>query len=184
MKKLLVIVDMQNDFITGPLGSEAAKAIVNGVCDKIKRWNGCVIVTKDTHETNYLDTLEGQMLPIEHCIKNTDGWKICNEVKDALRAAEENGINISFIDKSSFGSLKLAEIATNMVLMDANDKKWDEIEVCGLCTDICVVSNALILRAAFPNVKITVNSSLCAGTTAENHIHALETLKSCQIEVV
>ena len=95
MKKLLVIVDMQNDFITGSLGSEAAKAIVNGVCDKIKRWNGCVIVTKDTHETNYLDTLEGQMLPIEHCIKNTDGWKICNEVKDALRAAEENGINIS-----------------------------------------------------------------------------------------
>lgn len=168
-KKLLIVVDMQNDFISGALGSKAAQAIVPAVAEKIKRYkqNGdSVIFTRDTHQKEYLSTQEGKYLPVLHCVAGTEGHKIASGLDTA---------GAEIIDKPSFGSMELSKHVAAM--------NPSEIELCGLCTDICVVSNALILKAALPETKITVDSRACAGVSEESHNAALTTMKMCQINV-
>lgn len=186
MNKLLVVVDMQNDFIDGSLGSAEAQSVVPRVVEKIKnidKANTLVLLTKDTHYTDYLNTLEGKMLPVAHCVENTPGWCINKEISSVvdktpgyLKYSSDKIIN-SRIYKNTFGSDDLREF-----LLTYND--IDEIEFCGLCTDICVVSNVLMTRQTLPNTKITVDASCCAGVTPEKHKAALEVMKSCQINVI
>ena len=169
MKKTLIVIDMQTDFVTGCLGSAEAVAIVPNVKAKIQSYrdNGdYVVFTRDTHNANYLNTNEGKHLPVEHCIAKTNGWAIIEE----LGATEEECINKSHFGYSAWDSM-----------FDFND---EEIELVGVCTDICVVSNALILKAQFPEINITVDASCCAGVTPESHQAALTTMKMCQINVI
>lgn len=169
MGKVLIVVDMQNDFVTGSLGTKEAQAIVPKVKKKIKEYYDCgdkIFFTKDTHGYFYLDTQEGKNLPVEHCIYGTDGWKIV----DGLEVP-----NCLCIEKLCFGWTHWKDTIKN---------DPDEIELIGLCTDICVVSNALILKATYPEVKITVDASCCAGVTPEKHKAAIEVMKSCQINVI
>ncbi len=166
--KYLIVVDMQNDFITGTLGSELAKEIVPNVVEKVKSFDGKVIFTRDTHYAEYMQTQEGKNLPIKHCIKDTDGWQICDELKPYVSEV---------VDKITFGSINLPKI-----LEDYNEE-IEKIELCGLCTDICVISNAVILKAAFPEVKIEVDSNCCAGVSVESHNTALNAMKAVQIAV-
>lgn len=166
--KYLIVVDMQNDFITGTLGSELAKEIVPNVVEKVKNFDGKVIFTRDTHYAEYMQTQEGKNLPIKHCIKDTDGWQICDELKPYVNEV---------VDKITFGSINLPKI-----LEDYNEE-IEKIELCGLCTDICVISNAVILKAAFPEVKIEVDSNCCAGVSVESHNTALNAMKAVQIAV-
>ena len=164
--KTLIVVDMQNDFIDGTLGTEEAVQIVESVKKKIqdaKAEGTEIIFTRDTHGTDYLNTSEGKNLPVEHCIKGTKGWEIAEGL-------EVEGC--TYIDKPTFGFLQW------------NERTFEEIELVGLCTDICVVSNALILKAQFPEVPITVDASCCAGVTPDTHKAALETMKMCQIRVI
>lgn len=167
--KYLIVVDMQNDFITGALGSKLAEAIVPNVYKKVQDFDGKVIFTRDTHFEDYLDTQEGKKLPVKHCIKDTDGWQICDELKVFAN---------DVIDKVTFGSVNLPHILKN----DAGE--IEEIQLCGLCTDICVISNAMILKATFPDVKIIVDSSCCAGVSVESHNTALDAMRAVQIEVI
>ncbi len=174
MKKLLVVIDMQNDFVSGALGSEAATAILPKVEKKINEFDGDgIYVTLDTHGEDYLGTLEGKKLPVPHCIEGSVGHRLCEGVEKALE-----GKKYGIVKKNTFGSLELA----NIIRAELCDGEA-EIEICGLCTDICVVSNALILRAALPNAKITVDATCCAGVTEEKHKAAIETMQSCQIDV-
>lgn len=166
--KYLIVVDMQVDFITGSLGSELATAIVPNVIEKVKNFDGKVIFTRDTHFDNYMQTQEGRKLPVPHCIKDTDGWQICDELKPYAETV---------IDKVTFGSINLPKI-----LRDSKES-IDEIVLCGLCTDICVISNAMILKSAFPEVKLTVDASCCAGVTVDSHITALNAMRAVQIEI-
>lgn len=166
--KYLIVVDMQVDFITGSLGSELATAIVPNVIEKVKNFDGKVIFTRDTHFDNYMQTQEGTKLPVRHCIKDTDGWQICDELKPYAETV---------IDKVTFASIDLPEI-----LRDSKES-IDEIVLCGLCTDICVISNAMILKSAFPEVKLTVDASCCAGVTVDSHITALNAMRAVQIEI-
>lgn len=197
MKQVLIVIDMQNDFITGSLGTPEAQAIVPKVITKIKSkpWDS-IIFTRDTHYNekdfySYEDTLEGEKLPVKHCILGERGWQL----NENVLAAAKNGTPIKYIDKPTFGSRRLlyyirdaiADMTTYFNLQDCDDKVCDidvEVEICGLCTDICVISNALLLRAAFPNMKITCDSSCCAGVTPEKHLAALEVMRSCQIDVI
>jgi nicotinamidase-related amidase len=170
MKKLLIVVDMQNDFITGSLGSTQAQLILPFVKAKIEEYinsGSSVIFTRDTHDENYLSTQEGKYLPVLHCIKGTDGHLIA----DGLGAEE-----FEIFDKPNFGSLELGKRVA--------EGGYDEIELCGLCTDICVVSNALILKAQLPETTITVDPTCCAGVTEESHNAAIITMKMCQINVL
>lgn len=176
MRKTLIVIDMQNDFVTGTLGSDEARAIVPSVKQKIKEYidNGYeVIFTRDTHAENYLQTNEGKNLPVPHCIKNTSGWDIIPEI---------DIVDCEHIDKPSFGYTDW-----NIVVREDNlhhNRYFDEIEIIGVCTDICVVSNALILKALYPEISITVDASCCAGVTPETHKAALTTMKMCQINVI
>ncbi len=173
MKKILVVVDMQNDFVDGALGSKEAAAIVPAVVKKISGFDGEIFVTYDTHFENYMDTAEGKKLPVPHCIKGTDGWKLNGEVERALTAK-----NFTPVEKKTFGSVDLPALIGKA----AGDGEFT-VEIVGLCTDICVVSNALIIKANFPEAPITVDSACCAGVTPEKHEAALETMRSCQIDV-
>ena len=166
--KYLIVVDMQNDFTTGSLGSTHAVAIIPNVVAKVKSFSGKVIFTRDTHGVDYLQTQEGKKLPVVHCVKDTDGWQICDELKPYVEQV---------VDKITFGSVTLPHI------LSKQGEPIDEIELCGLCTDICVISNAMILKAAFPEVKITVDASCCAGVTLESHNTALNAMMAVQIEV-
>jgi len=166
--KYLIVVDMQVDFITGSLGSSLATAIVPNVVEKVKSFDGKVIFTRDTHFADYMQTQEGKKLPVPHCIKDTAGWQVCDELKPYVDTV---------IDKITFGSVDLPQILKDY------DEKIDAIELCGLCTDICVISNAMILKAAFPEVPITVDASCCAGVTVESHNTALNAMKAVQIEI-
>lgn len=166
-KKVLVVIDMQNDFITGSLGTKEATGIVERVKTGYKKKGYAVFFTRDTHGEDYLSTPEGKRLSVKHCIKGTPGW----EIADGLDTSKSIIIN-----KSTFGTFKWSHF-----FEDSDDL---EIEVVGLCTDICVVSNALILKAMFPSATIRVDSSACAGVTPESHEAALTTMKMCQIEVV
>jgi len=179
-RKILVVVDMQNDFIQGSLGSSDALNIVENVIQKIKSYNernDLVIATLDTHTDEYLNTLEGKKLPISHCIKGTEGHALDERIKNCL------GANTIYVEKMTFGSLKLKNIIENYIERYSLDARDVEIELVGLCTDICVVSNAILLRAMFPNTKILVSSSCCAGTSKERHNASLEVMQSCQIDV-
>ena len=172
--RILVVVDMQNDFIDAALGTKEAVAIVDNVVKKISDFDGEIFVTLDTHYDNYMETSEGKNLPVPHCIKNTAGWQLNSKVKDALA-----GKAYRIVEKVTFGSVDLPSmIASKFGSIDL------DIELVGLCTDICVVSNALLLKANFPEANMTVDASCCAGVTVEKHKAALETMKSCQISVV
>ena len=163
--KTLIVIDMQNDFVTGVLGSKEAVAVLPNVKKKIDAYLAAgdeVIFTRDTHEENYLETNEGRHLPVPHCVKGTDGWQVVKEIDCP---------DCEHIDKPTFGWTHW------------NERTFQEIEMVGLCTDICVVSNALILKATFPSVEITVDASCCAGVTPQTHLAALETMKMCQILV-
>lgn len=166
MKKTLIVVDMQNDFINGSLGTKEAEAIVENVKKKIAQYRDAgdeIIFTRDTHQENYLETNEGRHLPVEHCIEGTEGWKIA-EGLDVPGAV--------YIDKPSFG------------YVDWKDYRLEEVEIVGLCTDICVVSNALIIKALYPEIPVSVDASCCAGVTPESHEAALLTMKMCQVTIV
>ncbi|MBQ9495494.1 MAG: cysteine hydrolase [Treponema sp.] len=172
MKKILVVVDMQNDFIDGALGTKEAVAIVENVKDKIRSYpKENIYATRDTHQKDYLETQEGQLLPVMHCIAGTTGWRMHKEIQALLRGAK-------IINKPTFGSVALAK-----KLAKENKTEQLEIELVGLCTDICVVSNALLLKAFMPEARICVDASCCAGVTPEKHAAALETMKSCQIQI-
>jgi nicotinamidase-related amidase len=173
MSKILIVVDMQNDFITGPLGTKEAQDIVPAVTRKVKEYSdttGVVFYTRDTHFNDYLETSEGKALAVKHCIYWTDGWEISYQVLKA-----EHFYNV---EKATFGYIYWPETFTKLPIIPT------EIELCGVCTDICVISNALILKAQYPEIKITVDSKCCAGTTPEAHEAALTVMKSCQINVI
>lgn len=170
MPKILVVVDMQNDFITGPLGTPEARAIVPKVVEKIRAFNGHVFATRDTHDVLYPDTQEGKLLPVPHCIVPTAGWKMHPDIQEAIAEKRCNTI----IYKDTFGSRRLGEIL-------ARQNHIDEVVIVGLCTDICVISNAMLIKAFMPEAKITVDASCCAGSTPENHKLALQAMKNCQI---
>jgi nicotinamidase-related amidase len=174
MNKLLVVVDMQKDFIDGSLGTPEAQAIVPAVVEKIKSFDGDVVYTMDTHDENYLETQEGRKLPVVHCVVNTDGWELHPDVQAALNEKHAN-----VITKSTFGAVDLIEY----IERDCRGKEYGSIELVGLCTDICVVSNAMLLKAWYPETPISVYASCCAGVTPESHKAALTTMKMCQIEV-
>ncbi len=173
MRSILVVIDMQNDFIDGALGTPEAQAIVPRVVEKMRGYEPQnIYLTRDTHYENYLETQEGRNLPVEHCIQGTEGWQLRAEVAEAARGA-------TVVDKPTFGSNRLAGM-----LMVERAQEGLEIELVGLCTDICVVSNALLFKAAMPEAPITVDASCCAGVTPEKHRAALETMRSCQIRVI
>ena len=174
MSRMLVVVDMQNDFIDGALGTAEAVAIVPKVIEKIKGFKGQVLYTRDTHDEHYMETLEGKKLPVPHCIYETDGWQLQPEIGQMAKAA-----NSLIFDKPAFGSLGLAGCLSGI----AKVAKIDEIELVGLCTDICVISNALLLKATLPETNIVVDSSCCAGVTPESHEIALKALAACQVEI-
>lgn len=173
MRRILIVVDMQNDFVDMALGSKEAAAILGAVKEKIRSYPPTdVVATMDTHWEDYLRTQEGENLPVKHCIRGTEGWQLHPEIAPLLAQA-------TIYEKPTFGSLKLAQ---NLSALSASEEI--ELELVGLCTDICVVSNALLLKAFMPEVKITVDASCCAGVTPEKHLAALETMRSCQIRVV
>ena len=172
MKKFLIVVDMQKDFVDGALGTNEAQAIIPAVTEKIKGFDGEIIVTYDTHSDNYMNTAEGKKLPVPHCIKGTDGWQLDKNVADVLKTKE-----FTVVEKPTFGSVELPRIIEKISAGDDFS-----IELIGLCTDICVVSNALLLKANFPEKQISVDASCCAGVTHDTHNHALATMKMCQID--
>ena len=167
--KFLIVVDMQVDFISGSLGSAHAAAIVPNVVSKVKDFDGKVIFTRDTHFDNYFDTQEGRKLPVKHCVKDTDGWRICDALQPFVSTV---------VDKITFGSTDLPKL-----LRDCGEP-IEEVTLCGLCTDICVISNAMILKAAFPEVRIIVDGGCCAGVTMESHQRALDAMQAVQIEII
>lgn len=168
MKKVLIIIDMQVDFVNGSLGTKEAQEMLPTLVEKIKKEIKAgtkLIFTKDTHEINYLNTQEGKKLPIKHCIRNTEGWKIVPELEDYA---------INILEKPTFGSTELPSLVKDAQI----------IEVVGLCTDICVISNVLLLKAHYPEKIIQVDASCCAGVTPQSHQNALETMKMCQIDIL
>ena len=172
MKKILVVIDMQNDFVDGSLGTLEALNILPNVLEKIQEYSiENIYATRDTHENNYLETAEGKHLPVPHCIRGSKGWELQKDIALALKGA-------MILDKPSFGSLELVHL-----LSAENEQEPVEIELVGLCTDICVVSNALLLKAALPEVPIHVDATCCAGVTPATHEAALSTMKMCQINI-
>lgn len=169
--KVLMVIDMQNDFIDGALGTPEAVAIVGKVADRIQTAHdegSAVWFTRDTHFEDYLDTQEGRRLPVKHCIRGTKGWQISPKLEvGACRV----------IDKPSFGSLELAEALAQV-------EELESVELVGLCTDICVISNAMLIKARLPELPVYVNAACCAGVTPESHLNALAAMKMCQIEVI
>ena len=174
MKKVLVVVDIQNDFVDGALGTPEAVAIVDAAAEKIKNFDGDIFVTYDTHFENYMDTLEGKKLPVPHCIKGTNGWELNPKIAEALK-----GKNYKTIEKLTFGSVDLPQLVKEKI---GNQKA--EITLIGLCTDICVVSNALLLKANILDSEIFVDSACCAGVTRDTHNAALDTMRCCQINII
>lgn len=180
--KVLVVVDMQNDFISGPLGSEEAKRIVDKVRNKIDEFHGDrIFLTQDTHGKNYMETQEGRLLPVEHCIYNTLGWVIDSSIHLAVNRAYTRGIRNEITTKNTFGSKDL--VSKMCALSRDEDESINEIVLVGLCTDICVISNAMLLKAFFPEARITVDAACCAGVTPESHRNALAAMKMCQINI-
>ena len=177
MRKILIVVDMQNDFVTGALGSEDAQKILPGVRAKIDAYHkedAEVIFTRETHGEDYMQTNEGKHLPVPHCIKGTDGWQICSELTDGVTSEYKT------VDKPTFGFLGWKDVLASETA-DGSDL---DIEMIGVCTDICVVSNALILKALYPEATVRVDAGCCAGVTPEAHAAALATMRSCQVDII
>ena len=172
MERILIVVDIQNDFVDCSLGTKEAQEIIEPACEKIKSFDGHIFVTLDTHGENYLETAEGRKLPVEHCIKGTKGFELNERIASVL-----NGKDVTVVEKPSFGSLELPRLI--------RERFGDDIavEMIGLCTDICVISNALLLKATFPEIEISVISNACAGVTPKSHENALNAMKMCQIIV-
>jgi nicotinamidase-related amidase len=177
--KILVVVDMQKDFVDGSLGTKEALEIVPKVVKKINNYDGIVIATRDTHPDYYLDTSEGKKLPVVHCIENTAGWEIYPEVMNSLK---NNNLFSGVIDKPTFGSLELVDFVSTMI-QEYGEENIEEIELIGLCTDICVISNALLLKTNFYEIPISIDSTCCAGVTPVSHEEALRTASMCQINI-
>lgn len=173
MKTFLIVVDMQTDFVDGALGTAEAVAILPRVAEKIRQFDGDIFVTYDTHFENYLDTAEGQQLPVPHCIRGTAGWELHPTVAAALA-----GRSYTSVEKITFGSVDLPQL-----IRKAAGEEPFTIELIGLCTDICVVSNALLLKANFPEADIAVDAACCAGVTPTTHQAALDTMRCCQIRI-
>ncbi len=171
MKKILIVIDMQVDFVDGSLGTKEAIAILPNVKKKIESFDGEVIFTRDTHYENYLETQEGRNLPVVHCVKDTNGWQIHPELSDL--------VGTYIYDKVTFGGKDLPALISNIA-----DGEDFSITLIGLCTDICVISNAMLLKAFYPEVSISVDANCCAGVTIESHNNAIEAMKMCQIEIV
>ncbi len=172
MRKILLVIDMQNDFVDGALGTPEAAAIVDRAAAEIAAYPaGDVIATRDTHEMDYLKTQEGRNLPVPHCIRGTPGWELHPKIAAALKGAV-------LVDKPSFGSVKLAEMLAELARLDDLD-----ITLLGLCTDICVISNALLIKAFLPETPVRVLADCCAGVTPESHRAALDTMRMCQIQI-
>jgi len=167
MKELLVVVDMQKDFVDGALANPNAQAIVPAVTEFVKNWKGDIVFTRDTHNAEYMNTLEGKKLPVPHCLKGTDGWEVIDELKPYVKRA---------IDKPVFGSVELGEFVRK--------NGYDEVTLIGVCTGICVISNAVIVRAASPETNVKVIGDLCACLTAETHQTALDAMKTFQVDVI
>ena len=174
MKKILVVIDMQNDFIDGALGTPEAVAIVDVKAKILSYPKENVFATRDTHHQYYMDTQEGRNLPVPHCIRGTDGWQIRPEIAELI-------FSDHIVDKPTFGSTQLAKL---MEILERREEDGIEIELVGLCTDICVVSNALLLKASMPETPISCDASCCAGVTPAKHEAALETMRSCQIRII
>ena len=174
MKRILIVVDMQKDFVDGALGTPEAVAIVPAVCERIRSFEGEILVTYDTHTADYLSTAEGRKLPVPHCVKGTDGWRL-----DAAVAAALAERRYRIVEKPTFGSTALPALVTETAAGEDF-----EVTLIGLCTDICVVSNALLLKAHFPETPIRVEGALCAGVTPASHAAALQTMQMCQIDLV
>ena len=172
MRDILIVVDMQNDFIDGALGTPEAVAIVPNVKKKIEEFKGLVLFTRDTHETYYLETQEGRNLPVSHCIRDSEGWQIRKEL-DALRTTEP-------IDKVTFGSSDLGGLLCEL----NEEEEIGSITFIGLCTDICVISNVMIAKAFLPEVPICVDAACCAGVSPETHENALKAMEVCQVKVI
>ena len=173
MKRFLVVVDMQKDFVDGSLGTKEAMAIVPAVKEKIQSFEGDIFVTYDTHFEDYLETAEGKNLPVPHCIYETPGWQLTEALEELMEEIPHYKVQ-----KYTFGSTALPYLMTEVA-----DGEDFSVELVGLCTDICVVSNALLLKAHFPEAPIAVDSSCCAGVTPDLHEAALQTMRSCQIDV-
>lgn len=171
MQNILVVVDMQNDFIDGALGTSEAQAILPNVEGLVKNFNGKIYFTRDTHSENYMQTQEGKNLPVPHCIKNTNGWEIAPSLKPYAK---------NIIDKPTFGSINLA----SELARENEREKIESITLVGLCTDICVISNAMLIKASLLECKVIVDASCCAGVTPQSHKNALEAMKMCQIMVI
>ncbi|MBQ1518229.1 MAG: cysteine hydrolase [Ruminococcus sp.] len=174
--KVLVVIDMQKDFTTGALGNPETAAVVRNVADYIKRFRNKekeyrIIATLDTHSENYMDTQEGRRLPVPHCIRGTDGWQLEDIVEKAL---DDDCIKL---EKVTFGAIDLPFAV-------GRDEDIEEIQIIGVCTDICVISNAMILKAAFPEVPVKIIADCCAGVTPESHKNALEAMKVCQMDII
>ena len=171
MQDILLVVDMQVDFVDGSLGTPEAQSIVSNVVEKMKDFQGPVLFTQDTHGEDYLETQEGKLLPVEHCIRGTEGWKIVDEIADARQGP--------VIEKDTFGA---RDLPGRLLEMNQEDP-IRSITLVGLCTDICVISNALMIKVYLPEVEILVDASCCAGVTPESHKIALEAMKVCQVSV-
>ncbi len=182
--KVLVVVDMQNDFVTGALGTPEARAIVPNVVEKVKKYavdpNCAIVFTRDTHYSDYMETLEGKNLPVPHCMIFTNGWEIVPEVWGAAEGCEY----LDTCNKTTFGAFTLGDEIDEFIQTNEMSPIVESIEVVGVCTDICVVSNVLVLKSFFENIPITVDSACCAGVTPAKHEAAIEVMKSCQIEVI
>ncbi len=172
--KCLVVIDVQNDFVSGSLGTPEAQVMLPRLEEKLRGFEGCVWMTLDTHGADYMDTQEGKHLPVPHCVRETEGWQLAGELG---KLAESLGAGI--VEKPTFGSEEL--VASLKALYEAGE--LESIELVGLCTDICVVSNALMLKAAMPELPMSVDSACCAGVTPQKHEAALEVMRSCQIAV-
>lgn len=173
MKKALVVIDMQNDFITGALGNEECREVVPKVVKRVQKAvddKMDLIFTQDTHQENYLSTQEGRKLPVPHCIKNTDGWKLIPELEETARQKGK------IFTKETFGSKSMAEYI--------KEYGYDEVELVGVCTDICVISNAMTIKSFAPELEIVVNESCCAGVSVQSHQIAIEAMKACQIRII
>ena len=172
MQDVLIVVDMQNDFISGALGTPEAVAIVPAVIEKLRGFKGQVIFTRDTHYEDYMDTQEGHNLPVPHCIRGSEGWQICQE----LQPFAENAV---VLDKVTFGSMELGPVLQDM----HEEETISSITFVGLCTDICVISNVMITKAFLPQVPIVVDAACCAGVTPDSHNTALSSMRTCQVQI-
>ncbi len=173
MKKILIVVDMQKDFVDGSLGTDEAQKIVDRVAEKIRNFDGSIFVTFDTHGKDYLDTSEGKKLPVPHCITGTEGWRLDAKISEALSGKAHTAVL-----KGTFGSTALPALIAEA----ANGEEFS-VELIGLCTDICVISNALLIKASFPEASVSVDPMCCAGVTPELHANALAVMRSCQVDI-